>query len=150
LRYNGTTGAFIDTFASGSGLSGPAGLAFGPDGNLYVGSFNSDAVLRYNGTTGAFIDTFASGSGLSGPVGLLFGSDGNLYVGSNGSNGVLRYDGTTGAFVDTFVTAGSGGLNGPSYVVPIPEPETYAMMLAGLGLLGFAARRRKHNEAAGA
>jgi probable HAF family extracellular repeat protein len=27
--------------------------------------------------------------------------------------------------------------------IPIPEPETYAMMLAGLGLLGFIARRRK-------
>jgi hypothetical protein len=26
---------------------------------------------------------------------------------------------------------------------PIPEPETYAMLLAGLGLLGFEARRRK-------
>lgn len=26
---------------------------------------------------------------------------------------------------------------------PIPEPETFAMMLAGLGLVGFAARRRK-------
>ena len=26
---------------------------------------------------------------------------------------------------------------------PIPEPETYAMLLAGLGLIGFAARRRK-------
>ena len=26
---------------------------------------------------------------------------------------------------------------------PIPEPETYAMLLAGLGLLGFAAHRRK-------
>jgi hypothetical protein len=25
----------------------------------------------------------------------------------------------------------------------VPEPETYAMMLAGLGLVGFAARRRK-------
>ena len=25
----------------------------------------------------------------------------------------------------------------------VPEPETYAMMLAGLGLLGFIARRRK-------
>jgi hypothetical protein len=25
---------------------------------------------------------------------------------------------------------------------PVPEPETYSMMLAGLGLLGFAARRR--------
>ena len=27
--------------------------------------------------------------------------------------------------------------------VPVPEPETYAMMLAGLGLVAFAARRRK-------
>ena len=27
----------------------------------------------------------------------------------------------------------------------IPEPETYAMMLAGLGLLGFVARRRRQN-----
>ena len=33
-------------------------------------------------------------------------------------------------------------------VAAIPEPETYAMLLAGLGLLGFAARRRKQKEAA--
>jgi len=33
-------------------------------------------------------------------------------------------------------------------VSPVPEPETYAMLLAGLGLLGFAARRRKQKEAA--
>lgn len=25
---------------------------------------------------------------------------------------------------------------------PIPEPETYALMLAGLGLIGFVARRK--------
>ncbi len=30
---------------------------------------------------------------------------------------------------------------------PVPEPETYAMMLAGLGLIGFTARRRKANQA---
>lgn len=29
----------------------------------------------------------------------------------------------------------------------IPEPETYAMLLAGLGLLGFVTRRRKQNAA---
>ena len=29
----------------------------------------------------------------------------------------------------------------------VPEPETYAMLLAGLGLMGFAARRRKHRGA---
>lgn len=29
-------------------------------------------------------------------------------------------------------------------IAPVPEPETYAMLLAGLGLLMFAARRRKN------
>lgn len=33
---------------------------------------------------------------------------------------------------------------------PVPEPETYAMLLAGLGLLGFHARRRKLKEVAAA
>jgi Ni/Co efflux regulator RcnB len=28
-------------------------------------------------------------------------------------------------------------------VAPVPEPSTYALMLAGLGVLGFVARRRK-------
>jgi hypothetical protein len=32
---------------------------------------------------------------------------------------------------------------GQGTVAAVPEPETYAMMLAGLGLLGFAARRRR-------
>jgi hypothetical protein len=27
-------------------------------------------------------------------------------------------------------------------VVAVPEPETWGMLLAGLGLVGFAARRR--------
>ena len=30
------------------------------------------------------------------------------------------------------------------FVSAVPEPETYAMLLAGLGLVGFAARRRKN------
>lgn len=32
--------------------------------------------------------------------------------------------------------------------VAVPEPETYAMMLAGLGMLGFTARRKKINQPA--
>jgi len=29
------------------------------------------------------------------------------------------------------------------YTAPIPEPESWAMLLSGLGLLGFIARRRR-------
>ena len=32
-------------------------------------------------------------------------------------------------------------------LAPVPEPETYAMMLAGLGLLGVTARRRSKKQA---
>jgi hypothetical protein len=32
-------------------------------------------------------------------------------------------------------------------VTPVPEPEIYGMMLAGLGLIGFMVRRRKNKEA---
>ncbi len=35
----------------------------------------------------------------------------------------------------------------PGDVAAIPEPETYAMLLAGLGLLGFTAHRRKNQQA---
>jgi hypothetical protein len=33
------------------------------------------------------------------------------------------------------------------FAAPVPEPEIYAMMIAGLGLLGFVARRRKRGVA---
>ena len=34
-------------------------------------------------------------------------------------------------------------MNGLATVVAVPEPTTYAMLMAGLGLTGFMARRRK-------
>jgi len=136
LRYDGTSGDFLGAFvASGSGdLAAPFGLAFGPDGNLYVASRRGNpAVLQYQGPTGdtpgAFIDTFvAPGSGgMLIPQGLIFGPDGNgdgaqdLYVTNSEVNSggqakkgtVKRYDGMTGAFIDTFVSLDSGKLDDP-------------------------------------
>ena len=84
LRYDGQTGAFIDTFvpAGSGGLSVPYGLVFGPDGNLYVSSSGSNQVLRYDGQTGAFMTPSypLAAAGSADPEGLVFGPDGNLYV----------------------------------------------------------------------
>lgn len=53
-RHNGTTGAFEGEFVPSElgGLSGAVGLGFGPDGNLYVSSSNTNQVLRYAGSDG--------------------------------------------------------------------------------------------------
>lgn len=53
-----------------------------------------------------------------------------------------------GSFSVTLASGASSDIsvlvsNNGTAVMPIPEPETYATMLAGLGLLGFMARRRK-------
>ena len=40
-----------------------------------------------------------------------------------------------------------GSLISLPVVSPVPEPETYAMLLAGLGLIGFTARRRRNFNA---
>src|SRR4029077_15196338 len=52
-----------------------------------------------------------------------YGPDGKLYVGSLNSNEILRYDAATGAFLGAFVTAGSGGLNGPTVDGLIFRPD---------------------------
>lgn len=46
--------------------------------------------------------------------------------------------------VSGITTGSQGGIyNGAISVAAVPEPETYAMMLAGLGALGFLASRRR-------
>jgi hypothetical protein len=47
----------------------------------------------------------------------------------------------------TLVSSTSGAFGGSMMLAPVPEPETYGMMLAGLGVLGFLARRRKSKQA---
>jgi outer membrane protein assembly factor BamB len=100
LRFDATTGDFVDAFAEGGGLHRPYGFAFGGDGMLYVASFLSDELLRFDETTGDFIDVFGAGDGmpggLNGPNDVKLGPDGALYVSTQGSvavDGVPTYPG---------------------------------------------------------
>jgi sugar lactone lactonase YvrE len=96
LRYNGTTGAYIDAFvAAGSGgLVGGGYLAFRPDGFLYVAGYNSSgngAVYRYNATTGAF-NSIVAQSTYSTSGGMAWDAIGNLFVGyGTGANMETRF-----------------------------------------------------------
>jgi hypothetical protein len=45
------------------------------------------------------------------------------------------------------VSNAGASFGGAVMLAPVPEPETYGMMLGGLGVLGFLARRRKAKQA---
>jgi streptogramin lyase len=122
VRYDGTTGAFIDTFVSAGsgGLSQTQGLAFGPDGNLYVCSNANSRVLRYDGGTGSFMDAFVPPGGpLNAPTYLFFWD--------TGGNSPIGHGGATSHHVTTSAAHGSGLADAdPGVVLPAAYPFTAA------------------------
>lgn len=67
------------------------------------------------------------------------------------SSGTVNFTGLRATFDVTSLQNGQSFYNAGYFSVaadsvavttPVPEPETYAMMLAGLGMLGFLARRK--------
>ncbi|MFM2057203.1 MAG: hypothetical protein RLY71_1588 [Pseudomonadota bacterium] len=108
------------------------------------------------GFGGALLDndfglTFSSVTldGSSASVSDVFG-DGTVMTvltSSTSTSHTLSYSYTGVGTVDTssfgFTIAGQTLPVAPGSITPVPEPETYAMMLAGLGALGFMGRRRK-------
>ncbi len=110
---------------------------FNASGNPFSQNEGSrdDGVINFdNKQTGTFVLGLKQGNGFS-----LY-----LFNASNVLGGIssLGYD-TNGVKSRGGVGLSHAGFFGAPTTAPIPEPETYAMMLAGLGLLGFMARRKK-------
>ena len=130
LRYD-VDGTHLGVFAAGGGMRDPDGIAFGPDGHLYVVDGHTPTVRRYHGRSGRFIDRFVrdnprtsgdESGGLENPRGITFGPDDNLYVCSGTGDQVLRYEGETGTFIDVFAEAAQLG---PVSIAFGPDGDLY-------------------------
>jgi sugar lactone lactonase YvrE len=94
-RYDGATGAFLNTFVPNSldGLAAGRGMAFDQEGRFYVGdSYN--AVRQYDAQGNFLADLLvnAVSTPLSKPHGMIFDSQGALVITCADSDTIVRYD----------------------------------------------------------
>lgn len=83
-------------------------------------------------------------SGTSSTSGAWFGT----FVGGNISYDIgLTAPGAYHILVNGTADGAAGGAYGLSLVSGVPEPETYGMLLAGLGMMGLIARRKNRRAA---
>jgi hypothetical protein len=137
-------------------------LGMNNTGNVFADRFT----FTVNSTSGPLnLDAIVSSISRTASTGLditglaLFGATNNTMVSSGtalrtGAIDVWTLSSNSLAAGDYYLRVdgrlvGNAGASfgGAVMLAPVPEPETYGMMLGGLGVLGFLARRRKAKQA---
>ena len=133
--YLGNESGYVNSFTFGLGNSLLETNFLGRTISQMVGAGTVGFSFSDNAGSG---HTFANGSQQTKPLGFA------ILDGQTNKYGTFQYllgfnDSYTGdADYDDFVV-------GVNFVSSVPEPETFAMILAGLGLIGFSTRRRKND-----
>ncbi len=140
-------------------------VTYGPDVKTFSDDFLFSVPSLSSGNPFGTVTVSKTRVGLSGKVPTIIGTNASFFqVESNGSHTALttEYDGED-FYMNSLLPTGQYGFNfsgkikddkvGGTYsgtltlnVSPVPEPETYALLLAGLGLLAFTARRKENNK----
>jgi uncharacterized protein (TIGR03118 family) len=146
-----TESGVLEKAFTNNALASPWGVAMAPStfgkfgGDLLVGNFSfvpgeADVINAFNPVTDALVGSFDVNPGANNTPGGLW----SIVFGGSGDDG----NPNTLFFTDG-INGETGGLFG-SITVAVPEPSTWAMMLAGFGGLALlAARRRRALSAIG-
>lgn len=123
--------------------TGPGEVTFSGTGAQYVG-FLWGSVDSYNTVdfySGATLLGSYNGSYALNPANGNQGAAGTVYFNAVGTS--------TQKITRMVFTSGNNAFETDNFAVSaVPEPETYAMLLAGLGLMGTIIRRRNKSKAA--
>jgi len=93
----------------------PSGIAYGPNGNLFIWQQESGPLWEYDGLTGELVGQRVAAGAAGSLQGrdILFLPDGDILVAGGSANRVPRFDWETGAYLGDFVTTSSGGVTTP-------------------------------------
>lgn len=165
MNFDGVTSnaAVNEFYNGGTDGAGASGVNYGVSYHDFLttdGAFGQTSLpnLAYNGAELAVANVAAGFTSLTFTSGAFSASYMDVYSGLSGTGTLLgsaQLGNNPNAFAPTsvtfsgvalsFVLRGGEGQAGIDDVLitTVPEPETYGMMLAGLALVGVAARRKQ-------
>jgi DNA-binding beta-propeller fold protein YncE len=69
--------------------TGPTGIAFDAEGNVYISEFYSGTAVKY--AAGGGTPLMVIGQNINGPEGIAVARNGTIYVSNSGSNNISVY-----------------------------------------------------------